>query len=147
MRTKNLLTLPALALLVSLPALAHDGVQNPAVMARMEGMSGIAQSMKTLGQMAKGALDFDAEIARQAAESAAQHAAMIPDLFAEPEDDPKSEALPAIWENFDRFSAIAADLEKAALAASQTISAPRDLGSAMQSMGASCKSCHSDFRK
>ena len=147
MRPQKLLTLPALALLVSLPALAHDGVQNPAVMARMEGMSGIAQSMKTLGQMSKGALDFDADIARKAAESAAQHAAMIPDLFAEPEDDPKSEALPAIWENFDRFSALAADLENAALTAAQTISAPGDLKAAMQSLGATCKSCHSEFRK
>ena len=42
-------------------ALAHQGVQNPAVLARMTVMSAIAEDTKILGSMAKGDTAFAAE--------------------------------------------------------------------------------------
>ena len=58
-----------------------QGVQNPAVKARMDGMSAIAENMKTLGQMAKGATEFDAAMARAAAATIAEQASATPGLF------------------------------------------------------------------
>ena len=128
-------------------ALAHQGVMNPAVKARMDGMSAIAESLKTLGMMARGATAFDAEAARGAASAIATHASALPGLFEANETDPMSEARPAIWTNFDDFSAKASELESIAAGLSASISTPEDLGPAMGSLGASCKSCHSIYRE
>ncbi len=89
------------ALLTATTALAHQGVQNRAVLARMNGMSAIAENIKVLGNMAKGKVAFDQKAARVALQRMADHAAEAPELFEAREDDPKSEALPAIWEDFD----------------------------------------------
>lgn len=135
-----------LALGSATAALAHEGVQNPAVKARMDGMSAIANNMKTLGQMAKGSSAFHAETARSAAAEIARHAAATPDLFEANETDPKSEARPEIWVRFDDFTAKAVELETIATGAAQSIREPADLRATMGTLGASCKACHSDYR-
>ena len=94
----------ATALMAASAVWAHGGVKNPAVMARMDGMSAIADSMKVLGGMAKGAVAFDAAAANEAAGVIAVEAARIPVLFQVEETDPKSEAKPEIWTNFNDFS-------------------------------------------
>ena len=113
-------------------ATAHEGVKDPAVMARMHAMSEIGDATKVLGQMAKGAAPFDATAAQSAADAIAREAARIPALFETRADDPKSEALPAIWERFEDFSALALDLERAAsveIATPKTRSGRRSRGS------------------
>ena len=97
-------------------ALAHAGVENPAVKARMDAMSDIGAGTKVLGNMARGRVAFDAAEAEAEAALAriATRAAETPALFEAQEDDPKSEALPAIWADFADFSAIAGDLRRAA---------------------------------
>lgn len=65
----------------------------------------------------KGAIAFDPVVARAAAEEIATHAARIPALFETPATDPKSEAHPAIWQDFDDFAAKARDLEALCIAA------------------------------
>mgnify|MGYP001829162567 CR=1 FL=1 len=65
----RLATRSALVLvLAASAALAHQGVKNPAVMERMEGMTDQAAAMKTLGQMATGKTAFDAAAAAAARE-------------------------------------------------------------------------------
>ena len=61
----------------------------------------------------------------------------------------KSDALPAIWEKWDRFTANADDLGKAAAALETALgnSANQDWKAAFQKVGDACKSCHQDFRK
>ena len=134
------------ALASATAAIAHQGVQNPAVKARMDGMSAIAENMKTLGQMAKGATPFDVETARLAAAAIAEHAAATPDLFAANETDPKSEARPEIWSNFDDFTAKAIELETIATGFATSINQPADLTAAMRAFGANCQSCHMAYR-
>lgn len=126
---------------------AHEGVKNPAVTARMEGMKRIAAETKVLGEMAKGTTEFDRAAARRAAASIARHAAQAPGLFEAPEDDPKSESLPAIWDNFDDFAAKSLEMEKIALGLSRSISSVGDLRPAVQRLGATCTSCHEVYRK
>ena len=133
------------ALLVASAVFAHQGVTNPAVMARMDGMSAIAAETKLLGEMAKGARAFDVEAAQAAARAIAAHGAEIPALFEAPETDPKSEALPAIWEDFASFEAAASALVTAAQAADLTT--PEGLAPAVAAIGATCGACHKRFRE
>lgn len=137
----------AAALLVASAAFAHNGVKNAAVMARMSAMSGIGAEMKTLGEMAKGAVSFDANTAKAAAAAIAAHAAKTPALFEAEEDDPKSEAKAMIWTNFADFTAKAIALESVALELSTSITVSDDLGAAMKALGDTCKACHTDYRQ
>ena len=86
-----------LSVLIAAPALAHSDVKNPVVMDRMMTMKAIQGSMKTLGDMAKGKIPFDAEKATAAAAAMAHDGKKVPEKFRAHETDPKSEALPAIW--------------------------------------------------
>ncbi|MEM7090771.1 MAG: cytochrome c [Pseudomonadota bacterium] len=139
-------TIPAIALLSATAVLAHDGVKNPAVMDRMRAMERIGQNTQILGDMARGRTTFDAATAQQAAQTIAVEAADIPDLFKAEETDPKSEALPAIWEDFGAFSSIAAQLSSAASQAAANITSEQDLQAAMRNIGATCGSCHKTYR-
>jgi cytochrome c556 len=128
-------------------AAAHGGVQNAAVKARMDAMSGIGADMKILGLMAKGTTPFDADVARATATTIASHAAATPELFEAEESDSKSEAKPAIWANFDDFSSKAEELEVVALGLPTSIASFDDLGPAMANLGTTCKSCHAVYRQ
>lgn len=128
-------------------AAAHGGVQNDAVKARMDAMSGIGSNMKILGLMAKGATPFDANAARAAAATIANHAAATPELFEAQENDPKSEAKPEIWTNFYDFTAKAGDLETVAFGLSASIISFDDLVPAITNLGTTCKSCHAIYRQ
>ena len=98
----------------------------------MDGMSAIAEHMKTLGQMSKGAAAFDAAVAKSAAAAIAEHAAATPRLFEANETDPKSEARPEIWSNFEDFTAKAVELETIATGFSTSINEPADVNAAMR---------------
>ena len=127
-------------------AFAHQGVQNAAVKARMDGMSEIGSATKTLGNMARGNTAFDAAAAQNAATILANEAAQIPMLFERPETDPKSEALPSIWASFDDFTEKARALNAAARLAAEAGS-QAELQSAMQQIGAACSACHRAYRE
>lgn len=139
--------LAALGLCLAGAALAHTGVKNAAVMARMHGMNAIAAEMKTLGEMAKGAAPFDAAAARAAAASIARHAAETPALFEAEEDDPKSEAKPEIWQDFSDFTAKSTELEKIAGGLAESIQVEADLRPAVAALGGTCQSCHKLYRE
>ncbi|MFL4470467.1 cytochrome c [Tateyamaria armeniaca] len=141
----GLVMLLALALCAT-TALAHQGVKNPAVMARMHGMKQISDNVKMLGTMAKGQIAFDAATAQNAARAIARHSAESVALFTAPETDPKSEAREVIWTEFDDFSAKARDLETLANDLANTLNSLDDVKAAMKPLGASCKACHSVYR-
>ena len=136
----------ALTSIISSAALAHDGVQNTAVKARMDDMGLLATEVKTLGQMMRGQTAFDADAANAAAAAIAAHAAQIVPLFEANETDPKSEALPAIWQDFDSISEISANLENVATALSGNINEAADLRMALGRIGQTCSACHEKFR-
>lgn len=72
----------------------------------------------------------------------------IPALFPEGSIVDDSEALPAIWENFDAFSAIAASGVAAAeggIAAAEAGDAA-GYAAALQAIGGTCGQCHQQFR-
>lgn len=125
-------------------ALAHSGVQNPAVKARMDLMGDIKEATGVLGGMAKGAIPFDAAKAEAARVALYEAAVKVPASFEAPEMDPKSEAVPAIWEKWDDFTA-KSDLlvEAAAGVATDSID---DLRAGLMQIGQSCGACHKSYR-
>ena len=135
------------ALCVGTLAFAHTGVKNMAVMARMESMSALGDNVKILGEMAKGKQAFDADQARAAAEAIARHAAETPALFKAPETDPKSEALPVIWDDFAAFVEESDSLEAVASDLAVTMQNVDDLRNGLSRIGAACKACHQVYRK
>ncbi len=132
--------------LTATAAMAHQGVRNETVKARMVAMGEIAQNTKILGRMSKGAVDFDAAQARQAAMVIARQANRLTGLFQTQAMDPKSEALPVIWAAFGDFSSLAEDLRITAAKAATTIDTQADLRAALGRIGATCKSCHQTYR-
>ncbi|MEP3277686.1 MAG: cytochrome c [Stappiaceae bacterium] len=145
MKSRTLLVVSALV--AATGALAHQGVNNTVVKARMDSMSEIAENIKILGNMAKGTDKFDAESARTAAGVIADEAAKTAVNFEAQETDPKSEAKTEIWDNFEDFSRKANELERVALGYSSSITNLDELRAAMGTLGETCKSCHSVYRK
>ena len=128
------------------PVLAHGDVKNPVVKMRHAAMKAIADNTKVLGEMAKGALPFDAAKAQEAAVAIAAQAAMTPALFEDPSNtDPKSEALPAIWDDFADFTAKSDAL--VAAAEGLDTSSLDGVRAGLGQIGGACKACHSKYRE
>lgn len=137
----------AIPVFAAVTAFAHEGVRDPQVAARMNAMTEIAAQVKILGMMAKGETDFDRDKARAAAASVADHAKQSVALFEPQADDPKSEALPVIWENYADFTLKSNALETAASTAAAQIETENDVRQALQDIGQTCSACHKLYRK
>ncbi|MDU8910762.1 cytochrome c [Aestuariicoccus sp. MJ-SS9] len=125
-------------------AFAHSGVKDPDVKARMALMTEVKEATGVLGDMARGKMAFDAaqaEVARAALEA---HATRIPTAFETQAQDPKSEALPVIWSDWQGFVAAAEQMETAA--SGMKVASLDDLRGGMGALGKSCASCHETYR-
>ena len=142
-KTKILTTFAGLA--VASAAMAHDGVKDPTVQARMHLMEEVKNATGVLGGMAKGSISFDAAQAKSAADSLAASAAAIPAAFEVEATDPASESLPVIWTDFAGFSDKAMALQTAAEAVDT--SSLDGVRAGMQAVGRSCGGCHKTYRK
>jgi len=132
------------AVLVAGAAWAHDDVKDPQVKARMELMGQIKNNIGMLGGMAKGAVEFDAAKAEAAKAGLIANAKAIPAAFEANATDPKSEALPAIWENWDDFKSKAVAMETAV--GSVDVSSLEGVQGGMRTIGGSCGGCHKVYR-
>ena len=92
---------------------------------------------------------FDESIIQRAGTAIALNAHKIPDLFPKGSTNPKSRALPAIWEKWDEFTKLAKQLEDQAQSLSQAAGAQddEDMKAKKTKMFGTCKSCHDQFRK
>lgn len=145
MKPRPILAIAAFCLATAATAvLAHSGVKNKAVMARMTAMGEIKDAVATLGDMAKGVAPYEANTAKAARDRLIVLAKTAPALFETPASDPKSEALPVIWENWADFSAKADAMTQAA----QTIdtSSRGAIGASLGRVGAACSGCHETYR-
>jgi len=132
----------------SLPATSHSGATG-IVKTRMETMKDIAANTKILGEIIKGNAAYDASTVSNAAGSIAVHAAKIRKLFPEGSNPHPSEALPAIWQEFEAF------MEKAGrlAAAASTMKNQADSGNgadtfnqSFRNLASTCQSCHESYR-
>jgi len=142
---KRILPLALVALFAAPAALSHVGVKDPQVMARMQVMSLVAADMKILGGMVKGSIAFDQDRLQARAASLEQHALDTLRLFEPQAVDPKSEAKPEIWDNWDDFSKKTANMQNAAkklgLVGSEAALTP-----AFRELGQTCTACHQSYR-
>jgi cytochrome c556 len=125
-------------------AWAHEGVKDPNVKARMELMGQVKANIGVLGAMAKGEAAFDSGKAEAAKAGLIANAKAIPAAFETEATDPKSEALPAIWENWDDFMSKAAAMEAAV--GSVDVSTLESVQGGMRTIGGSCGGCHKVYR-
>ena len=126
---------------------AHSGVKDKNVKERMMLMKEMANNTKTIGQMLKGKTPFDANEAKLALERLAFLSLETPKVFKINASDPKSEARPAIWDEFDEFTRLSKDLAETTTLLAGSIYTIDDLRPALRKVSSSCKACHSKYRE
>ena len=127
--------------------LAHSGVLNKDVAARMTLMSSMGRNMGVLGKMLQKKAPFDQGKAVEAINSIEQLAVETPTVFEKRVLDPKSEAKELIWEDFKSFTKISTGLATRAKQLSSSMKSFDDLRPALINLSQSCKECHSKFRE
>jgi cytochrome c556 len=127
-------------------SLAHEGAKG-VVKERMDLMKSQKNAMKVIGDMAKGKKTFNAAKAAKAARNLETTTQKIPELFPKGSNGHPSEALEAVWTEWDRFTGDAHDAEAAAKALAAAVeTSGQDWKAAFQAMTDACKSCHESFR-
>lgn len=131
-------------------------------------MEGLAGAIGPMADMVRGIQPYDADRMRELAATIANSGGdALTSLFPEGSYDPAGDALPAIWEDWDRFTTLAGNLVDAANAVAAAADNPpgppsagppdpaagggepqaMDAGMAVIQLGMSCGACHDDFRK
>lgn len=143
---------PILTLVVALSApsagFAHTGATG-VVKERMDAMAATGDSMKKIAAMFKRQVPYDAdELSRLAAVIGNRGGEELTGLFPEHSLDKPTEALPAIWERWERFESLAGQLTERArpLQAPPRELTPGGMASFM-SLARTCNDCHTEFRK
>ena len=129
-------------------AFAHSGASG-IVKERMDNMKAIAGQMKVLGDMMKGEATFDHQAAKQATEALLEHASHVAKVFEKRNLDHPTEALPLIWEDWEGFTAIAAEMERDVARLNDVIASQAGLAPlkpVFNKIAASCRSCHEKYR-
>ncbi len=129
---------------------AHDDLPAGPIRDRHDLMEGIGKQAEAINNALKaGATGGHVATIETAAKAMAADAKKIPALFPPGSTDPKSRALPAIWENWKTFEEGADSLEKSAnaLATSAASGDTKDLKEKARQVFSTCKSCHDQFRK
>ena len=149
--TKSLL----IAIVMTLPAgtAFSESEFDGAIKARKAEMTLRAFNLGQLGAMASGKMEYDADVAKAAAHNlkvmtTLNGMAMWPKGSDNAALGDKTNALPALWENFPK----AMEAVKALSAAADVMAdaAGKDLASlqgAMGDVGKACSSCHEQFRR
>jgi cytochrome c556 len=130
--------------LVATVALAETESTDPTVIARQELMEGIGKNTKILGDMAKGAVPFDAAAAEAAKAVLVANSAEISAKFETNVTDAGSEAKPEIWTNWEDFAAKGMALNAAATALDTA--SVETVGAGMGAIGGACGACHKPYR-
>ena len=136
-------TLAAGLILIAGAAIASEAA-DPNVKAREELMETLGKNMKVLGDIAGGKAAYDAAAAEAAKGAIVAAAGEIAAKFEPQATDPKSEAKPEIWSNWEDFLAKDKALSDAATA--WDVSSPESIGAGMGAVGGACKACHTAYR-
>lgn len=132
-------------------AAAQSFAADPADVVKMRKgfFSALGGHTTAVGTLAKGVVDAPEQIEMHAAAIAELTAALARDtsaMWPEGSLTDKSQSLPAIWEDWDKFQA-AADRAAKAGAEFREAAMAGNAGRAMRKLGAACKNCHDDFRE
>ena len=145
--------------LLATPMSAHDGATG-IIKHRMDSMKSLKDASKTVGNMFKGKTDYDLSSMRSASETFIQHGEVMTDQFPDTQESReghKTEALPAIWDNWDEFTALAEKFTQdsrafdAIVAELQSLptldkDSIRTARTAFFKAAKNCSGCHEQFR-
>ncbi|MEO8756174.1 MAG: cytochrome c [Devosia sp.] len=142
-----ILTLGTVAVLADdLPAIVVDpAIASMTVDQKVEARQA---EMKADGGLLRGARDLTGEEAVKTATAVLQNFTNFPALFADGATNDKSKALPIIWTEFDKFTAIF-DEGKLVATKMREAAASGDAGlyaDSLQAMGQVCSECHETYR-
>ena len=118
--------------------------ENSGYVERSKLMQNIRLEFSVLARMSREKIEFDESLATSARLNLLKFAASTPAIFEDDDLPINSEALPAIWENWDDFVSKSEDLEFA-LEGVDT-STLIDLRGSLGNVGAACGSCHQKYR-
>lgn len=115
---------------------------------RRELMEEIGDNAKVLGDMVKGETEYDAATATEALDVIIANGKEFVTLFPEgSETGDGTDALPAIWDNWDDFEAKAAALvENAEATKAVADEGFEPFSVAFRDLGGTCRACHTDYR-
>lgn len=147
MVTKTIKVMVIVSCFIVGAALAHSGVKDKDVMARMMLMSSMADNMKVVGMMLKKEIPFEQEKAVNAIKEISRLATETPGAFKKNATDPKSEAKPNIWVEFDKFTDISMKLATDADGLAASFQSFENLKPALGQLSQSCKNCHTSYRE
>ena len=116
---------------------------------RMTVMKEMADSMKTIGQMLNGTVNFDPAVARSAAAALHADCHQATEQFADGTDEYSSRALPAVWEKPIEFQVKMDEFDSSvkALVAAAVVGDIQALERPFNDVGQACSSCHERFRR
>ena len=110
-------------------------------------LSMVADNTKIIAHMLKGKTSFDENEAKLALERLSSLSLKTPKVFEVNATDPKSEAKPAIWDEFDEFTKLSQDLAEATEVLARSVGTINDLRPALKRVSSGCKACHSKYRE
>jgi cytochrome c556 len=130
---------------LSTMSFAHEGAEG-VIKERMDRFKGNKEAMKAI----KGNLGGDAAVIAQKASEIEAWANEMVNFFPEDSTQYPSEALPAIWKEFDRFTELANANAKAAgnlKTLAQSGADANALTNGFKALGKTCKDCHNDYKE
>ena len=107
-------------------------------------MQNIRLEFSILARMSREKIEFDENLAESARLNLLKFAASTPAIFEDDDLPINSEALPAIWKNWDDFVSKSEDLEF--VLEGVDTSTLIDLRGSLGNVGAACGSCHQKYR-
>jgi len=122
-------------------------VKDKNVKKRMMLMKEMAGNTKIIGQMLKGKTSFDTIQVKLALERLSALSLETPKVFTINATDPKSEAMPNIWDEFDKFTKLSKDLAETSIVLANSVATIEDLRPALKKVSSGCKACHSRYRE
>lgn len=139
------------ALLLAAPAAALDAEQAAkATETRQAVLKVVGWNVGPMGAMARDLVPWDNALVARNAQRIAWMSGMIPDAFRADtrEHTLETEALPVIWEDFERFEQLAENTQASAERLAALAAAGDEAGArkAVSALIDDCRACHDDFR-
>lgn len=146
------LMVAAAALLLVTPAAALDGEQaEKAAETRQAVLKIVGWNVTPMGAMGRDLIPWDQALFARNAQRIAWTITMLPDAFRADTrgHELETEALPVIWENFERFEELAGNARRSAQRLAEIAAGGDEAASrrALSELTDNCRACHDEFRE